>query len=108
MRTFAEPDLGEQPLGVRKIGELVHDQVRLEGDDRNAERFRVVHVADDCLRAERSEGVGVVRRARHRGDLVPRGDQQRNHTNPDHATRACHEDPHRRDATSGLPASRIG
>ena len=97
------PGLCEMPLGVRKIGELVHDHVRPERDDCVTERFPVVHVADDCLCTERSEGVGLVRRARHCGDLVSGGHQQRNHTHPDHATRACHEDPHRRDATSGRP-----
>ena len=99
------PDLDKLPFRIRKIGELVHDQVGPERDDRVTECLTPRTHRNDRLSTERSEGVDLVRRTRHRGNVVPRCGQQRDHVYPDHAARACDEDPHGQDATSGAAAT---
>jgi hypothetical protein len=78
---------------VGEVGELVHDCVRIESDNRLAQRRGVVDVADHRLRPERAQRGGLAVRTRHPGQLVSAAHQQGQQPNPDHAAGAGEEDP---------------
>jgi hypothetical protein len=55
----------------------VDDDLGLRLGDRPADRLRVQHVEDDRLRAERPQGLELLRRRRRPDDLVAGVGQQR-------------------------------
>ena len=103
----------EVRLVVRKVGELVHDELRPERRDPLPKGCYVVHVADDGLGSERSEPLGLLRRAGHARDDVPVRDEERHQPHAEHPARAREEDAHcysvaaqRSQRTSSSSASR--
>ena len=74
--------------------ELVHDRVGPRGDHGGDDRVAVEAVGDDGLDAGGAQRVRLGGRAGRAGDVVARGDQQRDERGADGAGGACEEDAH--------------
>jgi hypothetical protein len=80
-------------LNRSKVGQLVHDDLRLCIEDRCRQRLCIEDVDHDQARAELPKELDVAWRTRRPPDRMAVGQKKRREPPPDHACRARQKDP---------------